>query len=79
MPVEENVIKGGAGAGVNEYLAASGLRVATLNLGLPDEFLGHGSQSSLLASCGLDNRGIQAAITRAQPQALAPQLGAAYT
>ncbi|HEC12514.1 MAG TPA: 1-deoxy-D-xylulose-5-phosphate synthase [Acidiferrobacteraceae bacterium] len=79
VTVEENVIKGGAGAGVNEYLAASGLRVLTLNLGLPDAFLGHGNQASLLAACGLDSRGIQAAITQAQPQTLAPQLGATYT
>lgn len=62
VTLEENVIAGGAGSGVNEYLAANGIATPTLNLGLPDRYIDHGSQTALLAECGLDADGIEAAI-----------------
>jgi 1-deoxy-D-xylulose-5-phosphate synthase len=64
VTLEENVIAGGAGSAVNEMLAREGLRVALLNLGLPDAFLGHGKAADLLAECGLDSAGIEASIKR---------------
>jgi len=62
VTVEENVVAGGAGSGVNEYLANAGINMPTLNLGLPDQYLDHGTQAGLLAECGLDADGIEAAI-----------------
>jgi 1-deoxy-D-xylulose-5-phosphate synthase len=62
VTLEENVIKGGAGSGVNEYLEAANLNVPVLNLGLPDKFLGHGKVEEMLADCGLDSGGITASI-----------------
>jgi 1-deoxy-D-xylulose-5-phosphate synthase len=62
VTLEENVIMGGAGSGVNEILAANNLHVDTLNLGLPDKFIEHGDHSDLLAAVGLDVTGIQTAI-----------------
>ena len=62
VTLEENVVAGGAGSGVNEYLAAAGLANPTLNLGIPDQYLDHGSQTSQLAQCGLDSDGIQNSI-----------------
>ena len=64
VTVEENAVAGGAGSAVNEWLAAQGLAVRTLNLGLPDRFLEHGSRERLLADCGLDAAGIEAAVRR---------------
>ncbi|NNC98766.1 MAG: 1-deoxy-D-xylulose-5-phosphate synthase, partial [Gammaproteobacteria bacterium] len=58
VTLEENVIAGGAGAAVNEFLAASELLTPILNLGLPDQHLDHASQQQQLASCGLDAAGI---------------------
>jgi 1-deoxy-D-xylulose-5-phosphate synthase len=58
VTVEENVVMGGAGAAVLETLAADGLAVAVLNLGLPDHFVEHGDPQQLLADCGLDAEGI---------------------
>lgn len=58
VTVEENVIKGGAGSGVNEYLSAAEISIPVLNLGLPDQYIDHGSQAGLLAECGLDSTGI---------------------
>jgi len=62
VTIEENVIKGGAGSGVNEFLQAHALQVPVLNLGLPDTFLEHGRASDMLAACGLDSNGIEASI-----------------
>ncbi|MEQ5800561.1 1-deoxy-D-xylulose-5-phosphate synthase [Halomonas sp. H10-9-1] len=64
VTLEENVLAGGAGSAVNELLAAEGVRVAVLNLGLPDAFVEHGKPAELLAECGLDAGGIEAAIRR---------------
>jgi len=62
ITVEENVVAGGAGSGVNECLAAHGVTVAIHNLGLPDRFVEHGEHSALLGQCGLDAKGIETAI-----------------
>ncbi len=62
VTLEENVVKGGAGSGVNEFLESANLEVPVLNLGLPDRFLGHGKVEEMLAGCGLDSSGISAAI-----------------
>jgi len=62
VTVEENVIRGGAGSAVNEYLACINSSCRRLNLGLPDQFVEHGDTKLLLADCGLDPAGIQKAI-----------------
>ena len=38
VTVEENVIAGGAGSAVNEFVNANSLAVKLLNFGVPDEF-----------------------------------------
>jgi 1-deoxy-D-xylulose-5-phosphate synthase len=63
VTVEENVIMGGAGSAVNEYLQIIALSTPVLNLGLPDRFLEHGDTTTLLAQCGLSVKGIVHAIT----------------
>ncbi|RCV88863.1 1-deoxy-D-xylulose-5-phosphate synthase [Billgrantia montanilacus] len=62
VTLEENVVAGGAGSAVNELLAAEGVQVEVLNLGLPDAFVEHGKPAELLAECGLDAPGLEAAI-----------------
>ncbi len=59
VTVEENVVMGGAGSAVNEYLVSSGLPLPVLNLGLPDRYLEHGSREELLSEAELDADGIQ--------------------
>jgi len=58
VTVEENVLEGGAGSAVLESLAAQGVEVPVLQLGLPDHFVEHGDPAQLLADCGLDAAGI---------------------
>jgi 1-deoxy-D-xylulose-5-phosphate synthase len=67
VTLEENVVAGGAGSAVNELLAAEGVQVEVLNLGLPDAFVEHGKPVELLAECGLDAAGIEAAIRARLP------------
>ena len=62
VTLEENAVMGGAGSAVAESLAAQGIVVPLLHLGLPDRFIDHGDQNLLLASVGLDKDGILAAI-----------------
>jgi len=62
VTVEENVIAGGAGSAVNEFLSADSLNTPSLNLGLPDQYIDHGNQADLLAECGLDAEGIRKSI-----------------
>jgi 1-deoxy-D-xylulose-5-phosphate synthase len=62
VTLEENVVMGGAGSAVAEALAAEGIVIPLLQLGLPDAFPDHGDPAELLAACGLDPKGIFAAV-----------------
>ncbi|MDX1458588.1 MAG: 1-deoxy-D-xylulose-5-phosphate synthase [Marinobacter sp.] len=73
VSVEENVIAGGAGSAVCEFLNQQGLAQPVLQLGLPDAFVEHGKHGDLLADCGLDATGIQQAIERRLDQIRAHQ------
>jgi len=64
VTVEEGCIAGGAGSAVLECLAAAGLAVPVLQLGLPDQFIEHGDTAQLLARCGLDAAGIEQSVVR---------------
>ncbi len=62
VTIEDNVIAGGAGSGVAECLAARGIVLPILHLGLPDAFLEHGTRDEVLAMAGLDVEGMRCAI-----------------
>ncbi len=71
VTLEDNVVAGGAGSGVAELLAAEGIVLPVLHLGLPDEFQHHASREQLLAEAGLDVDGVRASVLARWPQ-LAP-------
>jgi 1-deoxy-D-xylulose-5-phosphate synthase len=64
VTIEENATQGGAGSGVGELLAAEGLQLPLLQLGIPDRFIEHGSREGCLAAAGLDAAGLGASIER---------------
>ena len=64
VTVEENAVMGGAGSAVAEVLAAAGILVPMLQLGIPDRFIEHGSRDTCLAAAGLDLAGLTASIER---------------
>jgi 1-deoxy-D-xylulose-5-phosphate synthase len=74
VTLEDNAIMGGAGSGVAELLAAHGVTVPMLHLGLSDRFLEHASRDELLAADGLDANGIESAIRRRFPDLVARPL-----
>lgn len=63
LTVEDNALMGGAGSAVNEYLMQHHYQGKVMNLGLPDEFIKHGSQQEIYQELGLDSEGI---LTQAQ-------------
>jgi 1-deoxy-D-xylulose-5-phosphate synthase len=64
VTVEENVIAGGAGSAINEFLQVQQILMPVLNIGLPNEFVEQGTREELLNLCGLDTQGILANIER---------------
>jgi 1-deoxy-D-xylulose-5-phosphate synthase len=58
VTLEDNALAGGAGSAVNEAVAALRLNYRLLNLGLPDQFIRHGTQDELYAELGLNSAGI---------------------
>ena len=64
VTVEENATIGGAGSAVGELLAAEGVHLPLLQLGIPDRFIEHGSRESCLVAAGLDHAGLTSSIER---------------
>jgi len=64
VTIEENAVLGGAGSAVAELLAAEGVALPLLQVGIPDRFIAHGSREGCLAAAGLDAAGLRASIER---------------
>jgi 1-deoxy-D-xylulose-5-phosphate synthase len=62
VTIEENAIMGGAGSAVSECLARENILKPVLHLGLPDTYVEHAKPAQMLAECGLDEAGIEAAV-----------------
>ncbi|MNQ19067.1 1-deoxy-D-xylulose-5-phosphate synthase [compost metagenome] len=62
VTIEENTVMGGAGSAVGEFLAGEAIVKPLLHLGLPDYYVEHAKPAEMLAECGLDTAGIEAAV-----------------
>tara|TARA_Y100000817_G_C16851140_1_gene542125 strand:+ start:13 stop:1902 length:1890 start_codon:yes stop_codon:yes gene_type:complete len=58
ITVEDNVISGGAGSAVNEFILSKKLKNNIKNIGIPDRLIEHGNQDEILADINLDYNGI---------------------
>lgn len=58
VTLEDNVIAGGAGSAVNEFVLNQGLKVRVMNIGIPDAFIKHGTQPEIHKELELDSDGI---------------------
>ena len=76
VTLEENSIGGGAGSGVIEFLAAEGIVMPVLQLGLPDKLIDHGTHAEQLVSINLDTASIQSAIADRLKQLTLPNKAA---
>ncbi|MGB0495474.1 MAG: 1-deoxy-D-xylulose-5-phosphate synthase [Kangiellaceae bacterium] len=59
VTLEENVIAGGAGSAVSEFITMKNIQIAMKHIGIPDEFIEHGDPDELLKLCQLDAAGIK--------------------
>ena len=63
VTIEENAVVGGFGTGVIEYFNQKNYKNDVLRIGLPDEFIDHGTQAELHNLLKIDSEGI---VTRVQ-------------
>ena len=59
ITIEDNVVTGGAGSSVNEYLVDRGYEITITNFGIPDRIVSHGNQNELYAEIGLDRKSLE--------------------
>ena len=62
ITVEDGVVRGGAGSAVENWLVEHGHIKQVRRLGIPDQFIEHGTPAQLYAQCGYDAEGIYRAI-----------------
>lgn len=79
VTIEENAVAGGAGSAVLELLANCGHALPALTLGIPDQFIEHGSRDDCLAAAELDLPSLESAVRRWWEQLPASQRRAAGT
>ncbi|MFN8210571.1 MAG: 1-deoxy-D-xylulose-5-phosphate synthase [Bacteroidales bacterium] len=58
ITVEDGILKGGFGSAVIEFMIDNGYRAEVKRLGIPDEFIEHGTQDELIRECGFDTDSI---------------------
>jgi 1-deoxy-D-xylulose-5-phosphate synthase len=62
ITLEDGVVKGGLGSEVLEYMSDHGYHPDIIRLGLPDNFVEHGTPAQLHHLVGIDDEGILNAI-----------------
>jgi 1-deoxy-D-xylulose-5-phosphate synthase len=58
ITVEDGCLQGGFGSAVIEWLNDNGFKTKVVRLGIPDQFIEHGTQQQLYKECGFDVDGI---------------------
>ena len=58
VTVEDGALKGGFGSAVLEYMADSGVALPVKRIGIPDNFIEHGTPAELYSMLGMDVEGI---------------------
>ena len=64
ITVEDGCLMGGFGSAVLEFMADRGYKAEVVRLGIPDEYIHHGTQEELWATCGFDVAAIVASVER---------------
>lgn len=62
ITVEDGVIKGGLGSAVEEHISQNPKKIEFMKLGLPDEWMTHGTVKELQHIAGIDKEGITSAL-----------------
>ncbi len=64
ITVEDGCLMGGFGSAVLEFMSDRGYKAEVVRLGIPDEYIHHGTQEELWATCGFDDAAIVASVER---------------
>ena len=64
MTIEENVLAGGFGSAVAEFLADEDIRLPLLRIGIGDSFVEQGTRPELWELCGLQPEQIAARVKK---------------
>lgn len=62
ITVEDGCLMGGFGSAVIEFMADQKYNAEIVRLGIPDEYIQHGTQKELWAECGYDTNAIVATV-----------------
>ncbi|MBS2098176.1 1-deoxy-D-xylulose-5-phosphate synthase [Carboxylicivirga linearis] len=63
ITIEDGTIVGGMGSAILEFMVDNGYQAKVKRLGVPDEFIEHGTQTELYGLCGFDKIGIENSIS----------------
>ena len=64
ITVEDGCLMGGFGSAVLEFMVDRGYKADVIRLGIPDEYIHHGTQDELWAECGFDTNAIVQAVEK---------------
>jgi 1-deoxy-D-xylulose-5-phosphate synthase len=64
ITIENGTVLGGLGSAVMEFMAENNYKPSIIRLGLPDQFIEHGSTPQLLHLCNIDNEAVIDALNR---------------
>ncbi len=64
ITVEDGCLMGGFGSAVLEFMVDQKYQAEVIRLGIPDEYIHHGTQEELWADCGFDTQSIVATISQ---------------
>ena len=64
VTIEDGIRKGGMGTAILEFMSDNGYTPHVERIGVPDQFIEHGTVQQLYHVCGMDEEGIMATISK---------------
>ena len=58
VTIEDNVVSGGFGSGINKFIIDNNYNVKIENIGIPDKYVEHGNVDELFATIGMSDEQI---------------------
>ena len=73
ITIEDGCLQGGFGSAILEFMSDNNLSSQVVRLGIPDEFINHGTQEELRRECGYDKTAIVSAVEKLLVRKKVPQ------
>jgi 1-deoxy-D-xylulose-5-phosphate synthase len=73
ITIEDGCLQGGFGSAILEFMADNSYKAEIIRLGIPDEFINHGTQEELRNECGFDKKSIVSAVKKLTVSKKVPQ------